>query len=490
MPGSTKISSMSPAERLNTVHRLRLLRNTTGELSAHTGIQLRNNGFTKKPPFMALCIYSEFSREVAARTGDNLDELLEAYLTASHLYEKIAKTRKSQSGFYREVLRCLLDERFAASKTADPYRAAALAVAGVDLSLLTLMVLGILPSFHAKPGDTDPNALLEHLAYLRDYLGELYETTRIFDFAPFLSESYRDAVRRIRRGDLFTRLELIHFTREVLKNIRNNCDPEALAQTNRQLNEIKIHPPLETKIWVERDRCGEMPEYWLFEALGADYLLVRRAFDAVNRQLTETRYEFFLHQDNPLPGFTLLRQSEIENICTGRPIPEQAWMSGYCRFDNPDDPRLLELTFVSNHYDRFPDALECTCADPYDQLAARASGEHWATVCETGVFDYLKVERVMAPDSIYIECESRNRPDNSREITSWYRIPRVKPISEMELSTPVAHIRHNGKDYLCIIPYNWTFDVSTEASRAEAGIEIVDRITLVLPPEEAPETGD
>ena len=70
---------MSPAERLNTVHRLRLLRNTTGELSAHTGIQLRNNGFTKKTPFMALCIYSEFSREVAARTGDNLDELLDEY---------------------------------------------------------------------------------------------------------------------------------------------------------------------------------------------------------------------------------------------------------------------------------------------------------------------------------------------------------------------------------------------------------------------------
>ena len=45
----SEIPSMPYAERLNVIHRLRLLRNTTGELSAHTGIQLRNNTFSKKP---------------------------------------------------------------------------------------------------------------------------------------------------------------------------------------------------------------------------------------------------------------------------------------------------------------------------------------------------------------------------------------------------------------------------------------------------------
>lgn len=43
-----EITSMPYADRLNVIHRLRLLRNTTGELSAHTGIQLRNNSFSKK----------------------------------------------------------------------------------------------------------------------------------------------------------------------------------------------------------------------------------------------------------------------------------------------------------------------------------------------------------------------------------------------------------------------------------------------------------
>ena len=109
----SEIPSMPYAERLNVIHRLRLLRNTTGELSAHTGIQLRNNSFSKKTPFIARCIYSEFGREVQERTGADLDELMRDYDAASRYFRTIAKTRRAQPEFYREVLRCLFDEEFA-----------------------------------------------------------------------------------------------------------------------------------------------------------------------------------------------------------------------------------------------------------------------------------------------------------------------------------------------------------------------------------------
>lgn len=73
------INSLSFAERLNRIHNLRLMRNTTDELSAHTGIQLGNNSFSRKSPFITRCIYSEFAREVAERTGFDLDDLLTNY---------------------------------------------------------------------------------------------------------------------------------------------------------------------------------------------------------------------------------------------------------------------------------------------------------------------------------------------------------------------------------------------------------------------------
>ena len=50
------INNLSFAERLNRIHNLRLMRNTTDELSAHTGIQLGNNSFSRKSPFITRCI--------------------------------------------------------------------------------------------------------------------------------------------------------------------------------------------------------------------------------------------------------------------------------------------------------------------------------------------------------------------------------------------------------------------------------------------------
>ena len=235
-------SSMSYADRLNAIHRLRLLRNTTGELSAHTGIQLRNNSFSKKAPFMARCIYSEFCREAYERTHADLEELMSRYYTASRSFEKIAKTRNAQPEFHREVLRCLLDERFASSEAAKPYRAAAESLVNVDAAIFTLLVLNVIPSFQAKSGDVDPNMHLEHLIQLRNYFQPLYEGSRVFGFTPYLTEIYQDSVRRIRKGELYTRLELIHFTEEIIANLENNLIPSRLLQANRYYAQYRYSP--------------------------------------------------------------------------------------------------------------------------------------------------------------------------------------------------------------------------------------------------------
>lgn len=208
--------SMTYADRLNAIHRLRLLRNTTEEMSEHTGIQLRNNNFNKKTPFIARCIYSEFCLEVWKRINTDLDELMNDYSAASRCFEKIAKTRRAQPEFHREVLRCLLDDKFAASEAVNPYRTAIESMPDVDIALLTLLVLNILPSFQAKSGDVDPNKHLKHLIRLRDYFLPLYQGSRVLRFAPYMTEMYQNAVRRIHKNELFTRLDLIHFTREII----------------------------------------------------------------------------------------------------------------------------------------------------------------------------------------------------------------------------------------------------------------------------------
>lgn len=473
------ISSMSYAERLNAIHRLRLLRNTTGELSAHTGIQLRNNSFSKKAPFIVRCIYSEFSREVWERTDSDLDELLTKYHEASRYFEKISKTRKAQPEFYREVLRCLLDKQFATSDEARPYYASAKVIARLDEALLTLLVLEVLPSFQAKQGEVDPNMHLEHLSRLREYFRPLYKSSRILGFAPYLTELYQNAVRRIRSGELFTRLDLIHFTWEIIANLKNNHNPEALLQANSYVNRQKIHPNLMQGTWKECDSHGGASVYWLFEELGLDYILIRREFNQSTKRITEIRYEMLLYQDETKVFFQLMRQSETECICKGIPIPEQAYMNGICHIDNLQAPQHIEWEFTTNRYDDFPLVWVRSESSLYDKLIKSAIDDEWEVICKTGDYEYLPAERVITSYYIYIECESIEHK-SEREIVSWYRIPRTGLLEEIDIMTPIAHIRHNRHTYICFIPMNRSFDVTDDELRAVSGTEIVKQITVMV----------
>lgn len=471
--------TMSCADQLNAIHRLRLLRNTTGELSALTGIQLRNNNFNKKTSFIARCIYSEFCREVQERTHTDLDELMANYCAASRSFEKIAKTRKAQPEFHREVLRYLLDERFAASEAAKPYRTAADFLSNVDVALFTLLVLNVLPSFQAKGGDVDPNMHLEHLIRLRDYFRPLYEESRIFGFAPYLTEKYQDSVRHVRKGDLYTRLDLIHFTMEIIANLRNNYNPEALLQANSHINRQKIHPDLMQGAWKESDSCGGNPVYWLFEELGMDYILIRRMFDEEAKRITECRYEVSIYQENGAIAFQLLRQSEVEKICTGNTILEQAYMKGSCMIDDLEKPQRIEWKFNTNRYDDFPLVLIRLEDDSYDKSVEAARADGWEVVCETGDYEYHSVERVITLRHIYIECESADR-ESGREIVSWYRIPRTGLLESVEITSPITRICHEGRNYILFIPEDQAFNVTDEEARAASDIEIVRHIEVTV----------
>lgn len=478
----SEIPSMPYAERLNVIHRLRLLRNTTGELSAHTGIQLRNNSFSKKTPFIARCIYSEFGREVQERTGADLDELMRDYDAASRYFRTIAKTRRAQPEFYREVLRCLFDEEFALSDGAKPYRVSTQAISGLNIAVLTLLVLDILPSFQAKDGDVDLNMHLEYLARLREYFRVLYNNSRILQFAPYLTEHYQKAVQQIHNGELFTRLNLIAFTQGILANLENNYKPEILLQTNQYVNRQKIHPALEHDIWVERNACGGIPVYWQFETLGLDYILIRREFDQIIKRVVETRYEVFLFQNESEVSFILMCQSEIERLCMGNPISEQAYMYGACNFDNLQIPQSIEWLFTTNRYNDFPTAMiRLVESDGYNNLIESVVSEGWAFVCTTGSYEYLPVERVITTFYIYVEYESIEKETGEREIVAWYRIPRKGLLEEVDIITPIAHILHDQHTYICFIPMNQSFDVTDSKTRSAYGIEIVERIDVIIP---------
>ena len=295
-------------------------------------------------------------------------------------------------------------------------------------------------------------------------------------FAPYLTETYQKAVRSIRNGELFTRLELIAFAQEIIANLKNNNDPEKLLQANLYLNQYKVHPALESKFWVERDFHSAMPVYWTFEAIGLDYIVSRKQYDCTQKHITETRYELSLFCNETGRTFTLMRQSAVEHLCLSRPIPENAYMHGLHHIDNDDAPSVMRFDFTSNRYDDFP--TELAIADrAADRIAAMAD-DTWTTECETGEWAYLSAERVITSQFIYIECDSIMTNDGSRKVVSWYRIPRNGLLQEVNMGTTIVRIRHNSRFYVGFVPQNCFFDVSDTASCEHVGISIQNGITV------------
>lgn len=469
-------TKISYAEQLNTAMRLRLIRNTTGELSALTGIELRNNSFSKKAPFIAKCIYSEFSRETVQRTGSELDDLLADYQAASQYYDKIVNSRKAQPEFHQAVLRCVLDAEFATSEEGQMFRPAAEAAKKTDVAMLTLLVLKMLPSYKSKCGEVDINSFVEHLARLRNYFRPLYNNSRVMRFAPYLTEMYQKAVRSIRNGELFTRLELIAFAQEIIANLKNNNDPEKLLQANLYFNQYKIHPELKGKFWVERDFHSSMPVYWTFETIGLDYIVSRKLYDCTQKHITETRYELSLFCNETERTFMLMRQSAAENLCLGRPIPENAYMYGIHHIDSDDAPSVIRFDFTSNRYDDFP--TELVIADgAADRLAAMVD-DAWTNECETGEWAYLSAERVITSQYIYVECDSTTTDDGSRKVVSWYRILREGLLSEVNVDSVIVRVLHDGRLYVGFVSQNCFFDVSDDVGREYVGICIQNEITV------------
>jgi len=387
---------------LNTILRLRLLRNTTKELSEHTGIQLQNNSFKKKTKFIARCIYSEFCREVQERININLDLLLSDYKKASCYYEKIANTKKAQPDFHLKVLYGILNPHFSECTEAAPYRSAIEEMNNINITIITLLILKVIPTFNSRAGDTCPNMHLKHLSQIRNYLQQLYIHSFSMPFAPFLTDKYKISKLQIRNGELFTRLDLISFTNEIISNLINNYDQEQLYYTNTYLDQQKIHPNLNLKLWKEHNQWGSTLNYWEFESIGKDFILTHYSLDRKKKEISVIRYELFIYQEKEKIVFALVKQSAFENLYKNKPLLEQDYMNGFLDINDCQNPSKIKWHFYSNRYDHFPITLIRTDIEHNDMLSLNSVDDSWTITYKTGIQEYLSTERVITNQYIYI----------------------------------------------------------------------------------------
>lgn len=489
------VKEFPTVEKLNTVKRLRLLFNTEQGLSSYTRMELRNNSFTKKTSYIAECIWADFVREVKER-GLMLDlkTLLSDYQQASRYYDRLSNARRSPQRL-EQLTRVLLDPAYARGDGARLFTPKELERARkVDLSLVILLCLGVIPTFTSRAGDVTTEALKVHMQALWEFFNRLYAHSPLFRSSPFLRDNYTAAIQQLTNPDKnFTRLNIIHFAREIVSNLQVNFDPDYLYQANQEGDAVKVPVnALEGGYWCAPDHCGSPFVCWQFRALGLESEVIRYTLDRQTRTVHEKHYEMVVMESGEgRYTFCLMPQQVVMALIRQEPLDGSQSRDGAIRFEQDGEGRVqrLELTYDSPAGEEYPQVLERMQGAAAARVERELSAPDWRRVQVGPRVRYLASEMVLTSRYLYVERTSEpltGTTEGRRRITGWYRLPLERlPLSSPELPR-MTRVESEGRRYLFFITMNLPFEVTDAAACRACGVELCDDIVIEsLIPEEA-----
>lgn len=481
------VKEFPTVEKLNTVKRLRLLFNTEQGLSSYTRMELRNNSFTKKTSYIAECIWADFVREVKER-GLMLDlkTLLSDYQQASRYYDRLSNARRSPQRL-EQLTRVLLDPAYARGDGARLFTPKELErTRKVDLSLVILLCLGVIPTFTSRAGDVTTEALKVHMQALWEFFNRLYAHSPLFRSSPFLRDNYTAAIQQLTNPDKnFTRLNIIHFAREIVSNLQVNFDPDYLYQANQEGDAVKVPVnALEGGYWCAPDHCGSPFVCWQFRALGLESEVIRYTLDRQNRTVQEKHYEMVvLESGEKHYTFFLMPQEAILSIIRQEPLDGSQTQEGqiHFTFNGKGTVQRIELTYAGSVSEEYPQVLERMQGEAAARVERELTDPDWRHVQVGPRVHYSASELVLTSQYLYVERTSEpvaGASDGRRRITGWYRLP----LERLSLSTPelprMTRVESEGRRYLFFITMNLPFEVTDAASCASSGVELCDEIVV------------
>jgi hypothetical protein len=87
------------------------------------------------------------------------------------------------------------------------------------------------------------------------------------------------------------------------------------------------------------------------------------------------------------------------------------------------------------------------------------------------------MERLISADYIFVEKDSEEMDNGSRNVTSWFRIPRhdnpAWDIDQIQVDDQIFHIHLFGEEYLFFDPLNLSLKVTTAEDLASQHIVVM-----------------
>jgi len=188
-----------------------------------------------------------------------------------------------------------------------------------------------------------------------------------------------------------------------------------------------------------------------------------------------------MYSQNGYKCANVIDPKNIVNSVKNEPLDEDMFMTGYTEVQYDDGlPVEIEFEPVAGGIKKLPRKLERISEEHLYEIS------HDFAVCYFDQFenaypeydyDSRNMERLISADYIFVEKDSEEMDNGSRNVTSWFRIPRhdnpAWDIDQIQVDDQIYHIQLFGEEYLFFDPLNLSLKVTTAEDLASQHIVVM-----------------
>ena len=468
-----KEKTMQVEQWLRLIERTRLFCNTTDELGKMVGFSVNNrNSLARKGGsslFMKDAIFRELAHIAAEDTGLDLQDVLDAYIEADKIIDKLGIANPRQQKDADAVCQHLIWHFYGDEEVTDDIAAIvgddespttedeSLTVAGRHVPILVLMLQKALPRLSAKGGDVKDIA--------GDYRRMLSLLTRTvcqnitMEKLPLLSQMEEEVIRN---PEKMCRLHLIEMTNSILNSYGSLSTLQRVTLSNQEFADNQFDPEVEG-VWTEDD---DSTVFWQFEGIANGYNLFRYSLNSERKTLEFVKYFAKFYHTDYGPMTLVLHPHTIHYLLTGRPLPNNLFAYLDCTFQDGVirfTPRTVDCRWLNlrqlqhgNNVDRFSRLLEDS---RYEKT----------NLYPDDAYDFTLALKAITNDDIFIK----------KDEATCYKVPKAlnSLLEEVTFKSTVGTIVLRGehpRTFLAFDDSSLYYDVTTEKDRSAKGIEIVE----------------
>ena len=454
---------------LRMIERTRLLRNTTEELERLVGFSVGSgNGLARKGGkslFIKDAIFRELAHIAKPDTDLDLQEVLDAYIGADHICERIGNAANP-------ALFCqhLVWYFYADAEAADDIAPIINKVEAEQLPILVLLMLKLLPRLSAKGGDV--RDIRQDYRRLFCWLSETVNKDIMMQKLPLLTQ-LEDEIRH--RPDIMCRIHLISVANQILNSFGALSTRERISISNKELLENQFDPEVDG-IWTENEFSTV---FWRFEGIANGYHLYRYQTDTTRKSLTFTKFFMkFFHLENDIMALVIHPQA-IHYLVSGKKMPNNlfAYLDCHIQVDSEGNSDSF-ITFSPQSADGQWFALKQLRRSEKEEFFQNLLDDERYEKTDSHAnddYDFTISLAAITSDYIYI----------SKDETTYYKIPKSLNglLEEVGFNSNAGVMSFkNSADgepatYIAFDDFNLYYNISTLELMTEHQIEVVDSIS-------------